>query len=212
MGAPPLPSGFLLHRITLSRVRARAGLDALKRLLDVGTLDEGHDILPLFRTHAHLGALLSRVYFIDTAQQRLAVRREVALGFFRADFVVADLHRNHYLLVEFEHGHHDSIFGGGGRSTPLWSPTFERGYSQVIDWFWWLSREAGSASYRRLIQRDVPLITGLLVVGRDVPPHEVELRERLAWRANRTRIDSNQIYISTYGELYRALESNWHTL
>lgn len=208
----PLPRGFLLHGLTLSRVRARAGLDAFKSLLDAGTLEEGRDVLPLFRAHTHLGALLSRVYFIDIAQQRLAVRREVVVGFFRTDFIVADLHRNHYLLIEFEHGRQDSIFVEDGRSTPLWSPTFERGYSQLVDWFWWLSREAGSSSYRRLFLREEPLITGLLVVGRDLPEHETELRERLAWRANKTQINSNPIYISTYDELYRALDSNWRAL
>ncbi len=54
----------------------------------------------------------------------------------------------------------------------------------------------------------MPTISGLLVIGRDIPEQETELRERLAWRMLKTRVDSHEIYLSTYDELYRALRSN----
>lgn len=212
MSFPALPSGFRLQALTLDRAQARAGLDAFKDLLDTARMDEQEHILPLFRQHAHLGALLSRVYFIDPAQSQLAMRLELNVGFFRADLVVADLHRNHYLLVEFEHGHHDSIFARGQRSTPEWSKTFEHGYSQIVDWFWWLARNEGSGEYHRLFLRETPTITGLLVIGRDLPTYEAELRERLAWRMEYSVINSRKIYVSTYDELFRALDSNWRAL
>ncbi len=208
MSGVPLPETFPLAEIILRTGDARAGLEALQRLLVTSKLDEEPDILPLFRNHPHLCALFSRVYFIDQAWARLAFRCELTIGFFRADLVVADLHRNHYLLVEFEHGHADSIFTTGGRSTPAWSKTFERGYSQIVDWFWWLARNSESGPYPRLFPRAMPTISGLLVIGRDIPEQETELRERLAWRMLKTRVDSHEIYLSTYDELYRALRSN----
>jgi hypothetical protein len=212
MSRPPLPSAFALRDIAPSRSQARVGIDDLKALLDNSRMDERRDILPLFRSHPDVGALLGLIHFIDVAQSRLVIGHEVALGFFRADLVVADIVRNHYLLVEFEHGHEDSIFTKTPRSTPVWSRAFERGYGQIVDWFWWLARSERTIEFGRLFLRETPTITGLLVIGRDFREGEAELRERLRWRMEYSVINSRKIYVSTYDELYRALDANWHTL
>jgi ketosteroid isomerase-like protein len=84
--------------------------------------------------------------------------------------------------------------------TREWSPRFDHGYSQVIDWFYKLDVMTDTADMEsRLGKRSVDY-TGVLIVGRD---HHKDAGEplRLRWRHERTIVNSKRIVCVTYDQL-----------
>jgi Domain of unknown function (DUF4263) len=65
-----------------------------------------------------------------------------------------------------------------------WSPRFEHGFSQLVDWAWRLTTEGSSSpAYRRIFGANDASIHFLLIVGRDADLTADDLA-RLRWRAN----------------------------
>lgn len=108
---------------------ARADLDALDTLLASRMdLSERDDILPFFRAHPHLLALIGSYNRRLATYDRLGV--EVPLfGQFTADAIIGDR-----TLVEFEDGRESSMFVRRGRHRTEWAPRVEHGLSQLVDW------------------------------------------------------------------------------
>ena len=127
-------------------------------------------------------------------------------GDFVCDLVVGDSRTNSYLLVEFEDAKPDSLFvKKHNKSTPDWSPRFERGFSQVVDWFWRLSDAEKSDDYHHRFGTRRATMHGMVVVGRDQQLADRELR-RLNWRQDLTIVHSRKISIMTYDQLVRDLK------
>ncbi len=98
-------------------------------------LSERDDILPFFRERQHLSAFLAIYMPKIIRRNRIAFEFDI-FGDFRSDLVVGDSVTQSYFFVEFEEAGPESIFlSNSNRSTPEWSPRFERGFSQIIDWF-----------------------------------------------------------------------------
>jgi hypothetical protein len=182
-------------------LRCLRELEKLRKLLtNRRTLSERGVVLPLFRQCLQLSALLGYYHPGMNQVNRLAFEFDL-FGDFSCDLVVGDSQRHAYLFVECEDGKLNSVFKRRGKkSTRDWSPTFEHGCSQIIDWFKKLHDTEKSDDFEtRFGARSIDY-AGLLIVGRD---HFFEAGERLRleWRRQRLLVDSRKIHCVTYDEL-----------
>ena len=126
-------------------------------------------------------------------------------GDFSADLVIGDSLKKAYCFVEFEDAASASLFvSKQGKSTPEWSPRFEKGFSQIVDWFWKLDDlEKTDAFEDRFAARNIDYM-GLLIIGRN---EDLKFREkkRLEWRQKNLILNSKHIYCLTFDELYEDL-------
>lgn len=125
-------------------------------------------------------------------------------GAFTADVVVGDWARNAYCFVEFEDGRPDSIFRQSRVGTSEWSPRFEHGFGQIVDWFWKINDLRGSTSLAETFGASTIEIAAVLVAGRDAYLTETE-RTRLEWRRRHVLVDSRHVFCCTFDELERIL-------
>jgi Domain of unknown function (DUF4263) len=168
-------------------------------------VSEREDILPFFRTHRQLAAFTGSFHPNIVSYDRLG--SEVPLfGAFVPDLIVGDWERRAYWLVEFEDGRHNSIFSRRARQTTGWSPRFEQGFSQIIDWLWLLDDQRHTDLFERLFNTRAPDILTLLVLGRDSSVTASDW-SRLVWRRNHVVANSRHIYCCTFDELVRSLRS-----
>ncbi|MBC6424444.1 MAG: DUF4263 domain-containing protein [Hormoscilla sp. SP12CHS1] len=170
-------------RIDFDSVIGREQLAELQQLLQSSqSLSERNDILPFFRERLHLSASVG-LYHPDIILPDMLTFEYDIFGDFASDLVVGDSVNHSYCFVEFEDASPNSIFvSKAGRSTPDWSPRFEHGYSQIVDWFWKLSDLERTEDFQnRFNSRSIDYI-GLLIIGR---------RENLALR-EQTRLDWRQ--------------------
>ena len=99
------------------------------------TLKERDEISPFFKARDHLSAFLE-VYNYRTVKFDRIGHEYPRFGDFECDLVVGDWSRRSYVFVEFEDAAPESIFVKKARNTPSWSPRFEHGFSQIVDWFY----------------------------------------------------------------------------
>ncbi|HIK09303.1 MAG TPA: DUF4263 domain-containing protein [Oscillatoriaceae cyanobacterium M33_DOE_052] len=168
-------------------------------------LSERDDILPFFRQREHLSAFLSYLHPRILRYDRIAFEFDI-FGDFKSDLVVGDSVTQSYFFVEFEDAGAESIFlSNPNRSTPEWAPRFERGFSQIIDWFCKLDEMEKTDSFEdKFGSRSIDYM-GLLVIGRShsLSPRE---RRRLKWRRENTVVNSKHIYCMTFDELSEDLQ------
>ena len=124
-------------------------------------LDEKRQILPFFRQRRQLAAFVASCDAALKVYDRIAVEYPL-FGDFTCDLVVGDSARNTYCLIEFEDAGPTSLFiQRGKRATRDWSPRFEHGHSQIIDWFYLQARryeEVGRSG--RTVRRPVDPLLG----------------------------------------------------
>src|SRR5207244_1753887 len=113
--------------------------------------------------------------------------------------------------LEFEDAGPDSIFKRPGkRHAREWAPRFDRGYSQIIDWFGKLRDMEKSDEFEaRFGARAIDFI-GTLVVGRSRHFQPGEQR-RLDWRRRSVIVDSKKIQCVTFDELLADLSYRLET-
>ena len=163
-------------------------------------LSERDDIIPFFRKRQHLSAFVASYHPDIIRRDRIAFEYDI-FGDFASDLVVGDSINRAYCFVEFEDAATNSIFvAKAGKNTPEWSPRFERGLSQIVDWFWKLDDLERTDDFEnRFNGRTIDYI-GLLIIGRN---ENLELRERrrLEWRQQKMIVNSKHIYCVTYDKL-----------
>lgn len=184
-----------------------AELEAL--LVRQAELSERRDILPFFRQRPHLSALLGSYGRNLTAYDRLAFELTLVNEFI-ADVVVGDAAGRSYCFIEFEDGRSGSIFRRTKRQASEWTPRFDHGASQIIDWFWKLNDLRGTTTLARLFGSQSIDAAGLLVIGRDrgVTPADYP---RLVWRREKVTVDRRRLYCCTFDELARDLRERLDT-
>jgi hypothetical protein len=125
-----------LEGINLDITQCKTDLVELKKLLDgKSALSERNDILPFFRAHKHLAALNGSYNAKINRFDRIASEFSL-FGDYACDLVIGDSVSRHFCFVEFEDASPTSVFTTKkGKSTPEWSPRFDHGFSQIIDWF-----------------------------------------------------------------------------
>jgi len=180
-------------------------LDAFDALLArKADLDEAKDVLPFFRDHPQLTALLGlygdMVYF-----DRLAYELDLD-GQFRADAVVGDWERRRYLLIEFEDANAHSIFRRTGRRTGMWAPRFQDGYSQLVDWLCLLDGQENTPQQEDRFGARSIHVSGLLIIGRDGSSFVGSGdRRRFEWWRDHVVVNSCPVTCCTYDEIARAM-------
>jgi hypothetical protein len=176
-----------------SRVACQEGLDAFEDMLTAkAALSERDDILPFFRGHPHLAALLASYNVGATTCDCLAT--EVSLyGESVADLVAGDRRSKAYCFVEFEDALPRSLFTPRMRHGTDWSTRFSHGFNQVMDWLWLLDDHEATTAFADEFGPPPISIVALLVVGRDadISPRD---RRRLEWRRRHVLVNSHHIY------------------
>lgn len=188
----------------------RAELAQLRQLLDSAEqLEERKVLLPFFRQAPHLSAFIGSYFPYIERFDRIAYEYSLS-GDFACDLVVGDARRQAFCFIEFEDARTDSIFVQRTRSTPEWSPRFEHGFSQLVDWMWTLDDTRGSTSFLHRFGTGYVRMFGMLIIGRGT---ELSYREqqRLNWRLERVLVDSKQIFCITYDQLLADLTSRLAT-
>ncbi|MEH1904151.1 Shedu immune nuclease family protein [Nostoc sp.] len=177
-------------------------LEEFENLLNSNSeLKENKDILPFFKQRLHLSAFIG--LYVPQIIRFNQIKHEFTFyGDFRADLVVGDSINNTYCFIEFEDATEDSIFLHKGRSTSDWSPRFEHGFSQIIDWFWKIDDFKSTTSARSIFGSENIEFYGILVIGRDAFISPID-KARLTWRLNKVLVDSRKVICITFDQLAR---------
>lgn len=199
-----------IESIVFNPARCRAELDEFDNFLRRHpSLAEERQVLPFFRERPQLSILLGSYGRNVRAYDRLAFELRLFDDFI-ADLVVGDSRRQSFCFIEFEDGRPESIFRVGKRRTLEWSPRFDHGASQIIDWFWKIDDQRRTTALERLFGATSIEASGLLVVGRDSGVATSDL-PRLRWRRERVAVNAQQLYICTFDELARDLRDTLET-
>ncbi|MBD2459341.1 DUF4263 domain-containing protein [Nostoc sp. FACHB-87] len=191
-----------LDSFTLDLKQCLYELEELENLLNSNSvLKENQDILPFFKQRLHLSAFIGS--YVPLIVRFNQIKHEFTLyGDFRADLVIGDSVNNTYCFIEFEDAAQDSIFIDKGRSTSDWSPKFEHGFSQIIDWFWKIDDFKNTSLARSIFGSENIEFYGILVIGRDAFISPID-KARLTWRLNKVLVDSRKIICITFDQLAR---------
>ncbi len=173
-------------------------------------LEEKKHIRPFFRKRRHLSALIAAYNPNVIRFNRIAFEYPL-FGDFACDLVVGDSVKHAYSFIEFEDASPNSLFiKQGKKATREWSPRFDHGYSQIVDWFYKLNDLEKSDDYvARFGVRSISY-SGILIVGRNqyLLPGE---RERLEWRRKNLVVASQTIQCVTFDELLEDLQARLET-
>lgn len=187
----------------------RAQLDQLHTLLSEKTeLAEREDILPLFHNCPQLTAFVETLITGIGPADLLAYEFDV-FGEFAADVIIGNSEYRTFCAIEFEDARANSVLAKSDRrATKEWGRRFERGFGQLVDWFFAFDDTKNSAGFARHFGYEHVEFFGMLVIGRtaDLSDHD---RTRLRWRSDRVSINSHKVYCRTYDELYSGLDSQW---
>jgi hypothetical protein len=169
-------------------------------------LDEKKHIRPFFRKRRHLAAFIAS-YSPDIIRfDRLAFEYPL-FGDFTCDLVVGDSGKAAYSFIEFEDAGPNSLFvKQGKKATREWSPRFDHGYSQIIDWFGKLEDMKKSDTFAARFGARSIRYNGVLVIGRDQSLQPGE-RERLEWRRSQVVVASQKIEVVTFDGLLEHLQT-----
>jgi hypothetical protein len=200
-----------LQPIDFSPDECARELQRFKQLLDANLeLSEGKDILPFFKKHKNLSALIGTKNPYVTRFDCLAYEYDL-FGDFACDLVVGDRSKQAYTLLEFEDARRRTLFCKGTKSTHEWGRRCEHGFSQLVDWFWRISDQQNTDAFEERFGSKSPTFTGMLVLGRD-SFLEVREQRRLQWRSDKVLIDSKAIFCMTFDGLYAFLREKLTSL
>jgi len=186
--------------LSLDVATLKFNLSELETWLAIGGhLAERKHISPFFKARPQLCAALGLLTNAVEVPDRWANELDL-FGDFTCDIAVGDSGANAYGLIEFEDAKANSIFCPlpKGKTMKRWSPRFEHGFSQLVDWAWRLSTEGETSdAFGRIFGRDNPTIHLLLIIGRDAGMTDDD-HKRLRWRANHTSLGRFRISCFTF--------------
>jgi hypothetical protein len=110
-------------------------LDGLAEFLaDNIALKERQQVIPFFKKRKHLSAAIGSFHGDISRPDRVASELNL-FGDFTCDLASGDSTTSAFMLMEFENAETDSIFiKKRSRAMKEWSPRFEHGFSQLVDW------------------------------------------------------------------------------
>ena len=183
----------------------RSEILELKSLLDAkAELSERQDVQPFFKSHEQIAAFLG-TYSNNIGPATDIVFEYPIVGNFVADLIVGNRALGAYCFVEFEDGRDDSIFKKTTRSMTDWSPRFEHGFSQIVDWFSHLDDLKKTDLFKKDFGKNYPRFSALLIIGRDSGITDYD-RIRLDWRCEKVLIDSQSVVCVTFDRLFEDLD------
>lgn len=189
---------FVTH--TFDPIACRAEVEALRGLLQ-GSADLSEGVLRrFFKARRHLAALTG-LYNPAIAHFDRVAWEYALFGDFRCDMVVGDSVTKACTFIEYENARPNSLFvKHGAKGTREWSPRFDRGYSQIVDWFYKIRVMTDTPDMEaKFGKRSIDYI-GVLIVGRDRHMDAGE-RMRLDWRREHVVVNSKKIVCVTYDQL-----------
>jgi hypothetical protein len=197
--------------ITFDPRSCRKELDELKALLDENQeLDERKQILPFFRERPNLSVFIGSYFAYISTFDRIAYEYDI-FGDFKADLAFGDSTSGWYGFVEFEDGTSSSIFRKkAGKATLEWSPRFERGFSQVVDWFWKLLDMKGTRALGHRFGPEYAGYEGMLIIGRSDHLSQ-KGKDRLRWRRDHVTVNAKHVHCVTFDNLYQHLDDRLST-
>lgn len=186
----------------LEQVRYNAGevrqqLTELFGFLQVnGSFDEQRDFAPFLKARQQLAARIGTLGRIIVEPDCMAREYDV-FGDFVADLVVGDSQEGAYTFIEFEDAQPNSLFvQKSSKYKSEFAPRFERGYSQLVDWFYKLDSMQGTRDMEERFGRREIRYDGVLVIGRNEFINPAE-RARLSWRQECIVVNSRHILVYT---------------
>jgi hypothetical protein len=174
-------------------------------------LKERKDILPFFRKRRQLSAFCG-VLSGAISQANLVAWEYDLFGDFACDLVVGDSTKMAFCFIEFEEATPKSIFQQAGKkATRDWSPRFDHGYSQVIDWVYKLTKMAEHPDFEARFGKRTIEFEGALVIGRQADMVISEIA-RFQWRRQHVVVGSKHIRCVTFDELLQEMQTRLQTL
>lgn len=196
-------------RVQFDAARCRKELDRFQALLrSKNELSERGDLQRLFKSSPQLAAFIGTSIPDIGPANRLAHEFQV-FGDFAADIVIGNFEKKTFCAIELEDARSDSVFRRRrGKATSEWGDRLERGFSQLIDWFFSFDDHKNSAGFTKHFGYGHIEFFGILLAGRtqDLSEHD---RTRLRWRSGRVTVNTHKVYCRTYDELYESLDTNW---
>ncbi|MGX7704133.1 Shedu anti-phage system protein SduA domain-containing protein [Methylobacterium sp. Gmos1] len=185
---------------------AELELAAFKHLLDTNTdLAERGQVLANFDRWPNLCAMFgfyhARIQFADR------IKREFRIGsFFRTDLTVRRSDTDSVCVVEFEGASSKDIFEPSKRGIDPWARTFEKGFSQIVDWAWALDTYRTNPDFIDAFGSPRPNLVGVLVIGRATSLANRTAKDRWEWRRNKVNVDGMKVSLITFDELCEDFE------
>jgi len=191
--------------VTLNPVQCKREIDELGALLkSKPKMAERAEIQPFFRARQQLSAFVG-TYVPDIGPAKRLAYEFPIFGDFAADLVVGNKERGAYCLIELEDAGRDSIFTAvKGKSTKEWGKRFDHGFSPLVDWFRALDDLKNTKKFTHLFGHGHVKFEGMLIIGRDAGLSEFDL-DRLRWRGDKVRVDSNYVHCLTFDGLHERL-------
>jgi hypothetical protein len=196
-----------MKTFSLRKQRVMAGLRSFKALLESkgnGDLGEASDLVPFFAANDHLCAFMGTYNTNIVDYGKISIAREFSIfGDHRADLAIGDIRNKQFCFIEFEDAKSTSIFNMSAmKASPDWSPRYDHGFSQLIDWILWIENNRGNTAYKARFQAASIQFNMLLVIGRDRDLVDPALRERFDWRSDSVVVASKKVHCITYDKLY----------
>src|SRR5262249_44809005 len=140
--------------------------------------------------HRQLAAFIGTCYGWDVPVCDLVAFGYQLFGDFGCDLVVGDSQRKAFRFIEWEDATATSLFRQQGRkATRAWSGRFERGFSQIVDWFWKLDDVARTDEFEARFGSRHAHYFGLLVIGRDSQLEHPRESGRWQWRTRKVLVN-----------------------
>ncbi len=195
-----------LEKIALSLSKCKTELGEFKTLLDSKTaLSERKDVLPFFKSHKHLAAMVGAYNPKINRFDRIATEFSL-FGDYACDLVVGDSVSHNFCFVEFEDGSPTSIFTKKkGKSTPEWSSRFDHGFQPDPRWFLVLEDLEENRAPQNPNSTWMSYNTwACSSIGRRKDLDDAQI-ERLIWRSEEVCVGSRQVNCITFDDLYDTL-------
>jgi hypothetical protein len=136
-------------------------------------------------------------------------------GVFRADLVVGNSITGKFVLVEFEGGEDNSIFGPSSTNQMRdWSRQLHHGFGQIVDWSWAKNDNQHTQVFKNAFGSEITSELYVLICGRRDSMSPVEVN-RLQWRSDKTIIGGAKVLCMTYDDLVLFFDGTlalWRTL
>lgn len=168
-----------------------------------------------FENHPDLLLLMGDCFFPSLSPHYYGKEFSI-LGEFRADFAISDKSQSKFLFVEFESAKTDSVFvtkyDGKTITSYDWSPRFEHGFSQVVDWQYRMDDLGRTSRLEEHFGSAKVDHEGILVVGRDHFVKKAGCLSRLAWRKEKVVINSKRVHCLTFDGLLIELRGRYDAI
>lgn len=202
-----------LNSITLNLKTAEDEFGKFKTWLDANKRFAERDVVRELKRYPHLSCLMG--YLKDGLGRPDVYKYEFEIqGVFRADLVVGNLNSCNFVLVEFEGGQDNSIFGPSQTNQMKdWSKQINHGFSQIVDWSWAKNDNHHTQVFKNAFGCNAVGELYILVCGRRDSLDAVE-SSRLRWRSDNTLIGGSKVLCMTYDDLIAHFEGTlalWRT-